>query len=1144
MIIIKDWVAQVPEEERQLAYVGENETVVRELLLTDAGYEAYTFYMDMAFDLSTVTAHQTHQEEKSDDVTTEVLAESGSTVTAQKSKESRTVTQTTVDCQSPTDIAPLEKRVAADGVHLLWTVLAQHTRLPGLLRATVRAVGPDGQVKKTAILHLTVGAAVAATPAVPVEKSEFEQIEQQLAGRMETFRSDITALSDEAAASAQAAALRAAEAAQDAQSAAAGAATATEKAASAADSATSAADSATAAAASETKAAGSEATATKKAAAAAASASSAATSASSAAASKTAAAASEAAAKTAAAEAKAVVVPLEPAGAEKKSVQSKGHKNKITGKISGSAAFGNGNVLEGDYHDWQFAAGWQNRSRGNNTLNFGSRNIVEGHNGANIGQDNESRDYNGHNIGFQNVAGARQTGNVGTGLLTDTPEQIAVGTTNAPNADAVLMVGNGDVHRRNAMTVSRDGKITVGGHFEEAVLENPGVATVEMKPYFTGSLYSLNSDGNQIIGVDAVSDSGGAVRAAAIVRALHAAGGTRAQMLVKAGDAPASAPVQIEAGKGYRIRFYVLAKTPYSFPFRYWLTADTSTTCYTSTAQKNAAVIYETEGIPVTGAKWVRVECTIPAAAHGGNLRLGVAGYVDANHQSTEFYLSDIAVCPLADVPVYRVADGGGDAYSGTLCKIAELQTARAQSEWLIGRAVVLRDGSKYTITEAEVSSGNLGDGNTYYAKDGQILLLCVDRIGTDKQGAPWRGIYAADTVKSVSYKKWVDAPPVDVSAITFANALRGKKQGGTVRIDDAAPVQHEMALRVNGKNLVPYPYRDGSKTINGVTFTVNEDGTVTANGTSTEDTTFVLHNMSGLAGLVHFPKGKYSLSGVSEGSYSTYYMNVAFFNNGAKIVDTTFTSTKTIDLPQDADALYIGLQIKSGVSVSNRIFSPQIEAGDAATAYEPYIPPTAMRVQRYGKNLVPYPYQDSTKTINGITFTVNKDRSITVNGTATATANFLCTALTSMPLSQGTYTLSSGLSNDNAQSTFGVALGYKIGSENRLTAFTVNGVQTITLTETAMCDVVLVVRANQTLSNVVFRPQVEVGNAATAYEPYIPPTEHTPAADGTVAGVLTLDPTITLTTDSAGTVLEAEYSRDVNKAFAALQAAVEALQS
>ena len=383
-------------------------------------------------------------------------------------------------------------------------------------------------------------------------------------------------------------------AASSEQAAASSAATATEKAKSAASSATAAANSA--------------ATATKKASAAA-------TSASGAASSKTAAAASEAAAKTAAAEAKAVAVPLEPAGTEKKSVQSKGHNNKITGKISGSEAFGNGNVLEGDYHDWQIATGWQNQSRGNNTLNAGSRNIVEGHNGANIGQDNESRDYNGHNIGFQNVAAARQTGNVGTGLLTDTPEQIAVGTTNAPNADAVLMVGNGDAHRRNAMTVSRDGKITVGGHFEEAVLENPGVAiaeTLSVGGNIPPRTWSLNSDGNKIVyeGLQRL-DIKGHRRSTATVTALHAAGGTRAQMLVKNSN---DATVQIEAGKGYRIRFYVMAKTPSSFLFRYWLTADASTTCYISTAQKNAAVLYETEGIPVTDAEWVRVECTIPAA--------------------------------------------------------------------------------------------------------------------------------------------------------------------------------------------------------------------------------------------------------------------------------------------------------------------------------------------------------------------------------------------------------------------------------------------------------------------------------------------------------------------------------------------------
>ena len=557
MIIIKDWVAQVPEEERQLAYVGENETVVRELLLTDAGYEAYIFYMDMAFDLSTVTAHQTHQEEKSDDVTTEVLAESGSTVTAQKSKESRTVTQTTVDCQSPTDIAPLEKRVEADGVHLLWTVLAQHTRLPGLLRATVRAVGPDGQVKKTSILHLTVGAAVAATPAVPVEKSEFEQMEQQLAGRMETFRADITALSDEAAASAQAAALRAAEAAQDAQSAAAGAATATEKAASAAASAT-------AAAASETKAAGSADTAAKKAAAA---------------------------------------------------------------------------------------------------------------------------------------------------------------------------------------TVSA----------------------------------------------------------------------TEATQMRNATEAAA-------------------------------MSAAASATAAAGSADQAAA---------------------------------------------------------------------------------AE-ETARQQAVAAAASA-------------AEAKS-------------------------------------AADRV----------------SVLTYANALRGKKRGGTVRIDDAAPVQHELALQVKSKNLIPQPYVVDSQTINGITFTVNENGTITANGTATANIYFVLQRFIPLQ-----LNTTYTLSGAPAGSSSsTYY-------------------------------LYAANQDVSDWAAGNIL-----------------------------------------NQTSAATFTPIK--------------------------SPGQY-------------GFGVSL---------------------------------VIRSGTVCNNVVFRPQIEAGDAATAYEPYIPPEEYTPAADGTVAGVLTLNPTITLTTDSAGAVLEAEYSRDVNKAFAALQAAVEALQS
>lgn len=54
--------------------------------------------------------------------------------------------------------------------------------------------------------------------------------------------------------------------------------------------------------------------------------------------------------------------------------------------------------------------------------------------------------------------------------------------------------------------------------------------------------------------------------------------------------------------------------------------------------------------------------------------------------------------------------------------------------------------------------------------------------------------------------------------------------------------------------------------------------------------------------------------------------------------------------------------------------------------------------------NIISYPYSDHTKTVNGITFTDNGDKSITVNGTATGRATFL---VSNLPISQGIYKLS-----------------------------------------------------------------------------------------------------------------------------------------
>lgn len=63
-------------------------------------------------------------------------------------------------------------------------------------------------------------------------------------------------------------------------------------------------------------------------------------------------------------------------------------------------------------------------------------------------------------------------------------------------------------------------------------------------------------------------------------------------------------------------------------------------------------------------------------------------------------------------------------------------------------------------------------------------------------------------------------------------------------------------------------------------------------------------------------------------------------------------------------------------------------------------------------------------------------------------------------------------------------------------------------------------------------RVQVEEGRTATEYEPYIEPTEYTANADGTVDGIKSLYPSMTLTSDTEGVIITAEYIKDIDKAF------------
>ena len=340
----------------------------------------------------------------------------------------------------------------------------------------------------------------------------------------------------------------------------------------------------------------------------------------------------------------------------------------------------------------------------------------------------------------------------------------------------------------------------------------------------------------------------------------------------------------------------------------------------------------------------------------------------------------------------------------------------------------------------------------------------------------------------------------------TFANAIKGNLHGAAVRADDVSPVEHNLVFKVESKNLIPYPYYDKNITRNGITFTIDEnDKGITLSGTATDNISFCL--VMNTPGKLEVKKGeKYTLSCNSKFKASTGYAYLQNFVNNKPVEvfsvvqgKTTFTTTRTGEA-------YIGVVAVAGATFDNEKIYVQLERDTTATEYTPYIDPSTATVTRCGKNLIAYPYDDTTKTHNGITFTDNKDGSITINGTATAEAYFYL---------QKDVEYGNTINAVKQSATNGVYTASKRLYYNSLNKYlTIN------------------ILAGDVVSNETIYPQLELGATATEYEPYKAPQIATAAADGTVEGITSLSPTMTLLTDTPGTVINCEYTKDTNKAL------------
>ncbi len=365
-------------------------------------------------------------------------------------------------------------------------------------------------------------------------------------------------------------------------------------------------------------------------------------------------------------------------------------------------------------------------------------------------------------------------------------------------------------------------------------------------------------------------------------------------------------------------------------------------------------------------------------------------------------------------------------------------------------------DGYSYEVTYPEKSGlmALKSDIPTDYATQGQL----------------------AQTNQNVEdlYTILEQAQVVTVTTLEQAYTTRETADGENIVDGVQTTVKEIRGKTVATENLIPYPYAETTKTANGVTFTVNSDGSVTVNGTATSDADFML-----LRGPIQSYSESYFLSGCpTGGSDTTYYISEGFTTSKDTGNGVVFNN-----LPSDQAWRIV---IKSGTTVNNLVFRPMLNAGTTAKPYSKWFAglknASFEKIVSTGRNLIPYPYEESTKTENGITFTVNSDGSITANGTTTVNPSIF--NLAKISLNAGTYALRSFVNVANA----GICQFY-IDIPSEPNDRTGNGVTFTLQDDIVNKNVNIIVDPSQTVNNLIFKPMLQFGTTATAYEPYISDT-------------------------------------------------------
>lgn len=174
------------------------------------------------------------------------------------------------------------------------------------------------------------------------------------------------------------------------------------------------------------------------------------------------------------------------------------------------------------------------------------------------------------------------------------------------------------------------------------------------------------------------------------------------------------------------------------------------------------------------------------------------------------------------------------------------------------------------------------------------------------------------------------DAESADASA---ARAMATTPEGYEEFVTELLSNQNGGFLR---KNLLPNKF--STQTKNGITATLNDDGSITVNGTATANTQFTITDATTVNSMDIDLASDYILSGCpAGGAGNKYYL---YFNNAPNITDIGSGATFNGSTLKNGQSRTLILGVNSGQTVSNLTFYPMVRPATIEDGtYVPYAP-------------------------------------------------------------------------------------------------------------------------------------------------------------------------------------------------------------